>query len=281
MTANAEQITFWTEGPGRFWVSEADALDGLHREALIALLAAAAARAGESVLDIGCGAGASALELARAVGPEGRVEGLDLAAPLLEVARDRAEHAGVGNLCFTLGDAQTHGFAPESADLIASRFGVMFFEDTAAAFANLARALRPGGRMALAAWAGPEQNTWFRLPVEIAGKHLPVQTAAPDAPGPMAFRDAGRVVALLRAAGLAEARSETLPIELYHPGGTQALLRLSQYIGPLPRIFRDTGAGEDVQSAVMDDLGAALQRHATADGIRLPAMIHIFHARRT
>ena len=202
--ANADQATFWNAQPGQNWVDFQADLDAQLSEVTDRLLAACAARPGERVLDIGCGAGGSTLALAAAVGAVGSVLGLDLSEPLLARAEERRRDLALGNVRFARGDAQDHPFAPGGFDLAASRFGVMFFADPVAAFRNIARALRPGGRLVFVAWAGPEHNPWFAIPQRAAVARLgPVAPTPPDAPGPMAFRDAARVTGLLEAAGLA------------------------------------------------------------------------------
>ncbi|TFG97014.1 MAG: class I SAM-dependent methyltransferase, partial [Myxococcales bacterium] len=117
---------------------------------------------GESVLDIGCGCGQTSVQLKERVGPKGSVLGVDISTPMLERARARA--AGLPNLRFTNADAQTHSF-DERFDLAFSRFGVMFFADPVAAFANVHRALRPGGRVAVVCWQGIDRNPWLLVPL--------------------------------------------------------------------------------------------------------------------
>src|SRR5215831_26565 len=140
--ANQDQIDYWNGPSGGIWVAQKERLDrqleGLGR----AVMAALAPRAGEHVLDVGCGSGQTTLELADAVGPTGRVVGIDVSQPLLAAASRRSALAHVSFVC---GDAQVHGF-DRPFDAIYSRFGVMFFSDPLAAFTSLRRALKPGGR---------------------------------------------------------------------------------------------------------------------------------------
>ncbi|HJQ56388.1 MAG TPA: methyltransferase domain-containing protein, partial [Vineibacter sp.] len=153
----------------------------LGRHALTAL----APRPGESVLDIGCGGGETALDLARAVAPDGTVVGIDLSAAVLAFARRAAE--GCQRLRFIQADAQSFPFEPASFDAAFSRFGVMFFTDPTAAFVNIRRSLRPNGRLAFVCWRALEENPLDSLPLQAAAAHLPPQPAAdPEAPGPFA-----------------------------------------------------------------------------------------------
>ncbi|MBW2426419.1 MAG: class I SAM-dependent methyltransferase, partial [Deltaproteobacteria bacterium] len=129
MSTNAEQAEYWNESAGPTWVALQEQLDAQIEPHGLAAIERAAPIAGEAVLDIGCGCGQTSLELARRVGPGGRVRGLDLSGPMLARARERASEAGLDHLSFSQGDAQTHSFDAAATDLLFSRFGVMFFED--------------------------------------------------------------------------------------------------------------------------------------------------------
>src|SRR2546428_228339 len=166
-----------------------------------AAIVAPAPAPGDSALDVGCGFGSTTRELAHRIGPSGRVLGIDLSEPFIAAARSEAP-SNVRYLCV---DAQTHTFE-SSFDLYFSRFGVMFFEDPAAAFANLCRALRPGGRFAAVAWASPEQNAWVEVPLRVLRAHLPAPPAAGSAgPRPLSPADPPAVARPLPGAGLAQA----------------------------------------------------------------------------
>ena len=175
---NADQKAFWNGAAGERWADPA----GAHRRGLApataAALAVAAPAAGTGVLDVGCGAGASVLALAEAVGPSGRVLGVDVSRPLLEVAERRAAQAGLVQARFLLADAATHAFAPGGVELVFSRFGVMFFADPAGAFRNIRTALRTGGRLAFVCWQPLAANPWVRVPLEALRPLLP----SPEAP---------------------------------------------------------------------------------------------------
>lgn len=278
--ANAEQAAFWNAQPGQNWVAHQADFDTINAEVLRLLLAAAAPAPGESVLDIGCGSGTTSFEFARAVGPSGHVLGLDISEPLLAHAEQRRQVAGLEGVRFVLGDAQVYPLPPGAADLAASRFGVMFFEDPVAAFRNIARGLRPGGRIAFAVWAGPELNPFFTLPLKVAVARLgPAAPTDPAAPGPMAFRDRDRVLGLLAEAGLVQGAVELVTTELHHPDGPDALLRIVPGVGPIARLMRETqGTAEDL-AAIITALAVELEVYRTPDGLRLPAGILIVTAR--
>src|SRR5881394_2941390 len=163
-------------------------------------LAALAPRPGESVLDIGCGGGETALDLARSVAPDGTVVGVDLSAAVLAFARRAAK--GCKRVRFVQADAQVFPFEAASFDAAFSRFGVMFFADPTAAFINIRRSLRPNGRLAFVCWRALEENLLDILPLRAASAHLPPQSDHdPDAPGPFAFANPDRVRGILGVAG--------------------------------------------------------------------------------
>lgn len=286
MTAtNGDQAEFWNGGGGQVWVDFQSDLDQVGAQAGQRLLEAADPQPGEVVLDIGCGAGASTLALARAVGPRGQVLGLDISAPLIARARAAASAGAnaapagtAGQVRFELGDAQVQDFPPGRFDLAVSRFGVMFFDDTVAAFRNIHAALRPGGRAAFAVWQGVASNPWFALPKRVAEARLGADPPGdPGAPGPMALRDPGRVLPMFAAAGFRDERATPLQVDMHHPGGVRAVTDLMTRIGPVSRMLRDRGTNAD-REAIANDLRDALAPYATADGIRVPAGIVIYSA---
>lgn len=278
--ANADEANFWNTDPGQRWARFQEDLDALHSGVTEVLLAAASPEARERVLDVGCGAGAQTFALARAVGPEGSLTGIDFSAPLLAKAEERRQAMGLRNVAFRHGDASIETFeAP--FDLVASRFGVMFFDEPVAAFANLRAALRPGGRLAFVAWQGPEANPWFALPHRLATERLGATAPAPpDAPGPMAFRDAERVLRILSDAGFADCKAEPLSTELHHPAGVERATAVATQIGPVSRLMREKGGSDEDRDAIAAALVSAFEAYRSPDGIRVPAGLLVYTARR-
>ena len=157
----------------------------------------------------------------------------------------------------------------------------MFFADPVAAFRNIATALRPGGRIAFAAWSGADRNPWFSESLRIAASRLgPLPAPPPGAPGPTAFADRDRVTGLLAAAGLADATAETRAIELHHPGGIAAIAGLAAEVGPTPRAIRERNGTPEDLAAIVAGVAETFAVYATPDGVRIPAEIHLFRARR-
>ena len=140
---NREQSEMWNGPSGRAWIDMQALLDGVFKPLEDLMVAEAAKRPAGQVLDVGCGTGATTLAVARALGAKGHCVGLDISEPMIAVARDRAEREK-SSAEFISADAQTHGFEPASFDLLLSRFGVMFFEDSVQAFSNLRRASKDG-----------------------------------------------------------------------------------------------------------------------------------------
>lgn len=278
---NAAQRDFWNGPSGENWVANQAALDALHAGVSALLLAEAAPAPGARVLDIGCGAGETTLAVARAVGPEGTATGVDISGPLLALARRRAEAAEAANVDFLHADAALHRFEPGSAELVLSRFGLMFFADPVAAFRNLASALVPGGRIVFVAWAGVDRNPWFSLPLAAAVERLgPAAPSDPDVPGPMAFRDSDRVTRILADAGLARATGEVRTVDLHLPGGLDAAADLALRIGPATRHVRDKDGSADDVRAIAATVRERLAPFVTDDGIRVPATVILYQAAR-
>lgn len=242
----------------------------LGRHALEAL----APRPGESVLDIGCGGGETALDLARAVAPDGTVVGMDLSAAVLAFARRAAN--GCERVRFVQADAQVFPFEPASFDAAFSRFGVMFFADPTAAFINIRRGLRPEGRLAFVCWRALEDNPLDIVPLSAASAHLPPQPASdPDAPGPFAFADADRVRGILQRAGFGgieiAARDEQVG-----SGDLDTMLAVCSRVGALGEILREH---PELRAATLPAVRSALAAHDGPDGVRLTAATWVVTAR--
>ncbi len=269
---NNEQIEYWNGNVGDTWAAQQERLDRQLDPLGRAALAALAPRPGEQILDVGCGSGQTTLQLGEAVGPTGRVVGVDVSLPLLAAARRRPR---VAQVSFVEADAQTHAFEPRF-DAIFSRFGVMFFADPVAAFANLRRALAPTGRVVFVCWRAAGDNPMMTVPMAAAAKHFPPQPPPdPDAPGPFAFADRGRLSRILGAAGFGAV--DITPHDEPIGGNDRAnTLELALSIGPLGRLLR---AQPEQRAVVIDDVRDALEPFLV-DGIaRVPSGTWIVTAR--
>jgi len=278
--ANADQAEHWTAEAGPKWVGHQAQLDALMTPVLDLLVAAASPAPGDRILDIGCGTGASTLEAARTVGASGHVTGADISPTLLDRARERAAAAGLQNTSFLNVDAQTHDFPQARFDRMMSRFGVMFFADPPAAFANISGALVPGAPLTFVAWAGVAHNPWFDIPRRAATDQLGDMPAPdPHAPGPMAFQDTGHVLGLLAEAGLEEATAEIAEISLTPPGTAAETAAFACEVGIAARMIREFGASEADAMQIERAVAEAFVPFETDRGLRVPARLNLYRAR--
>lgn len=271
---NAAQAEYWNQQAGPTWAEQQAPLDRQLEPLGRKVMAALALQPGERVLDVGCGAGATTLDLAAVVAPGGEAVGIDISRPLLEVARRRSQ--GAAGPSFIEGDAQAYPFDGGRFDAVFSRFGVMFFADPKAAFGNLRRALRPGGRLAFICWRPPAENPFMMLPMQAALAHVEAPPPPePGAPGPFAFADPDRVRAILGAAGFADI-AITPNDQKIGSGDLGTTLALALKVGPLGGLLREN---PDKREVVIEAVRAALAAHEGPDGVKLDSAAWIVTAR--
>ena len=277
--ANTAQAEHWNTGDGvAHWVTNQARYDRMHAPFTALILAAAALRPGGTVLDVGCGCGGTTLAAARLVAP-GQAVGLDLSGPMLAQARAGAEAAGLANAVFQQGDAQVHELEPDTFGTVISRFGVMFFADPVAAFANIRSATRPGGRLVFVCWQPMAANQWMLVPGAALAEHLPPPGPGPgDGPGMFAFADPDRLRQILAAAGWTDIGITSEHASILVGGGgsvddTVEFLRTATQ-------GRTMLAGADAATAAraLASLRAALTPFADADGVHLGAAVWLVQA---
>lgn len=263
---NEATIAYWNGPGGEAWANNVDEQNrDLEKLGDIALDALAPA-AGESALDVGCGAGTTTVALAGSVGDGGRVLGVDVSAPLLAVARRRA--ALVANVTFVQADAQTTAPLGAPFDAVFSRFGLMFFDQPEAAFANLHQATSPEGRLAFVCWQEAIANPWYLAPMTavmgVPGIELP-PPPGPEDPGPFAFADPDRVTRILLAGGWrgAELRSYTDEIVDDLDRRVEFTLRQGRAAQALE------GVADDIREAATARVRDALGAYSTDGRVRL------------
>lgn len=261
---NAEQLEHWGERQGPLWVRFQERLDAQIAPHGELALGALGPQPGERILDVGCGCGTTSLELARRVGEKGEVLGLDISAPMLAHARARAARAGVGEVRFQEADAQTAALPEAHFDAAFSRFGVMFFEAPQAAFANLRRALRPGGRLAFVCWQAPERNPWVALPMAAVAPLLELPPPPPPAaPGMFSLADPARVRAVLEGAGFEAVEIQDREVGMRPAGGeVEAAVELFLEVGPVAALLREQEAGPELQAQVAQAVRQAFAKAA-------------------
>ena len=269
----------WAGQMGQEWARRVDALDRQLAPAGAVGLAALAARSGEHILDLGCGAGATTAKIAEAVGPEGAVTGIDISPDLLAVARARPGNAGAS---FLEGDAQSWPFEAEGFDALFSRFGCMFFADPPAAYANLHRALRPGARLVLTVWRDLSANPWAALPGRVAAEVLgPAEPVPPGTPGPFAWADPAIFRPVLEGAGFTGLKWGEAPITLQigesgEANPVERAVAMLMRIGPAAR--RLTGQPEATRAAVAERLAPALEPFVSDGWVRMPGLTWVITA---
>jgi ubiquinone/menaquinone biosynthesis C-methylase UbiE len=236
-TSGDEQTTLWNGTAGRAWVEAQDALDQIFEPFEALLVETVAARPRARVLDVGCGTGSTTLAFKRRLGTACQCVGIDISEPMLESARTRAARAGT-SAEFICESAETHAFEPGSFDMIVSRFGVMFFEDSVRAFSNLRRAARNGADLCCIAWRSPAENPFMTAAERAAADILPnIPVREPDAPGQFAFADSNRVARILEQSGWTDI--DIRPLDVQCTFAEADLVRYITRLGPVGRLLRD------------------------------------------
>jgi SAM-dependent methyltransferase len=279
--SNIREDKYWNSAAGQKWVDFQDEMDSLLEIVKDQLLAKTDIKPGEDILDIGCGTGATTRHAAALTGPDGSVLGVDISALLLDCARNVAADPGAASINYLLADGQTHDFVANSLDLLLSRFGVMFFNDPVTAFSNMAKALKPGGRVCFVSWSDMNENPWFRIPRDAAIDRLgAIPPGDPHAPGPMAFADLDRVSGILRKAGLQDVTASNEKTNLFYKGNREAATYLACNVGPVKRVVNEKGGSPEDLDAISQKIGAELQNFVVPEGLLIPASLNFFSARK-
>jgi SAM-dependent methyltransferase len=259
---NVEQAHAWDGDEGAVWAANADSFDRSIAGYHAAFLDSADFQAADRVLDIGCGTGQTTRDAARAAA-SGWALGVDLSARMIERAREVAVREGLHNVDFEQADAQVHPFTAGEFDVAISRTGAMFFGDPVAAFANIARALRPGGRLRLLVWQGPDANEWIRelSSAMAAGRDLPMPP--PAAPGPFSLSDPDRVRATLDDAGFSHVQLEPSSAGMWFGASPEEAERfILDVLG-----WMLGGLDDEGRERAIGDLRATISAHYGDDGV--------------
>jgi SAM-dependent methyltransferase len=272
---NIEQGRAWDGDEGEYWARHADRFDASMSRYQDRLMAAAAVGTSDRVLDVGCGTGQTTRDAARAA-PDGEALGIDLSSQMLAVARRRAAEEGLANVAFEHGDAQVFPFPDQHFDVVLSRTGCMFFGDAPAAWRNIARATRPGGRLALLVWQPAAENLWFRTIVEALFAGRPVPTPPPEAPSPLSMADPARVRRLLTAAGFTEPVLTGLRASMWF--GADAEDAQAFIVGLAGWMLE--GLDDARRAGALADLLRRLREHETGTGVELDSATWLVTATR-
>ena len=260
-TGNDQFTAFWNDVlAAKFERFRNILLDGLsyHSDVPLRMLDL---RPGAAALDVGCGWGDTALQLARIVGPQGSVLGLDCCEAFLEKGRRDAVDAGLRNVRFVAADVQTYPFKAEF-DFCFSRFGMMFFSNPVAAMRNISRALKPGGRLMFVTWRSVEHNPWAGLPKAVVLKFLPPpgEDAQTCGPGPFSMANTDTVGAQLKAAGFEDITFQATDGPVMIGSTVEQALQFQLALGPAGEIFREAGdqatrRQREIEAALSSELG--------------------------
>jgi len=273
MTALAEQqneyVDFWNDIlVPKFTKYRHVLVDGLtHHSARV--MPSLPVREGDRVVDVGCGFGDTAIQLAQRVGPTGEVVGIDCCEAFLASARAEAAAAGVTNTTFIAADVQTYPFQPEF-DFCFSRFGTQFFENPVAGLKNMRRSLKPGGRMAMIVWRVIEDNPWLGLPKQIVSQYLPEpgENARSCGPGPFSMANPEVVSKQLEIAGFTDVTFERIDVPLVVGRTTEDAIGFQLALGPAGEVYREAGTiAEQRQGEIHEALARELGGYVTDEGV--------------
>ncbi|HEX9695116.1 MAG TPA: class I SAM-dependent methyltransferase [Actinomycetota bacterium] len=276
---NAGQMAGWDGPEGDNWTEHEDFYNNANRAFTPLLMSAAAIAPGDRVLDVGCGCGQTTRLAALAAAPGGEAVGMDLSSQMLARGRERAAEEGIANVRFEQGDAQTYSFPAGAFDAAISRFGVMFFDDPDAAFANIGRALRTGGRLAMLVWRDFERNEWVKTLLEVfaAGRDLP--PPPPNAPSPFALADPERTTKIVAAAGFADVSLKEIDAGMWFgrtvDAAYESMMNLSVVRGLL------TDVDDAARAAALTQAREELKKRQREDGVWFAASAWLIRATAT
>lgn len=271
-----EQAKLWNGSAGCAWVEAQEMLDRTLLPLEELLVAEVRASGATRVLDVGCGTGSTTLAAARVLGADGRSVGIDISEPMIAAARGRAEQER-SSATFICADAQTHAFESTRFDLIMSRFGVMFFDDSVQAFANLRNAMSDGGQLRSLVWRSPAENPFMTTAERAAAALLPnLAPRRPDAPGQFGFADAQRVRKILEQSGWDDI--DIRPIDVSCSLPEQELGRYGTRFGPVGVALREADAQTRAQVAAA--VRAAFDPYVQGNEARFTACCWMMCARR-
>ena len=271
-----EQTALWNGVAGRTWVDAQELVDQMYKPLEDRLVDAVITRSRRSVLDVGCGTGGTTRAVARRIGGQGHVVGIDISEPMIVSARARAGQEDTPAE-FIRGNAQDYPFEPERFDMIISRFGVMFFDDPVGAFANLRRAAAPDGELRFIVWRSATDNPFMTTAERAAAPILPdLPARKADAPGQFAFANREQVAAILEESGWSGIEIEPTDVECRLP--ETELIRHMTRFGPVGLTLQN--ADDETRARVIDVVRPAFDPYVHGADVRFTAACWTVSARR-
>ncbi|MEA2901863.1 MAG: hypothetical protein QOH36_1750 [Actinomycetota bacterium] len=275
--ANVEMAKAWDGHEGDMWTTHADRYETTGRRIWDAFVGCGLVAPGDDVLDVGCGTGKPTADLARLVVP-GRVLGVDLSAQMLERGRRRAEADGITNVEFVQADAQVHPFEEASFDVAFSSFGAMFFNDQVAAFTNIGRALRPGGRLAVMAWQELARNEWLMAFREALAVGRTMGSPPNGAPGPFGLADPDHIRRVLADAGFVDVAVEAIEEPLEFGTDADDAFTFARTMGMVEGMTHDLDEADTARA--LDAVYAVLKSHENPEGVLIGSAAWLITARK-
>ncbi|MGS1076817.1 class I SAM-dependent methyltransferase [Pseudoxanthomonas beigongshangi] len=261
-----EQASLWNGVGGQAWVDQQALLDAMLEPFIAVLREALDELPAARVLDVGCGTGATTLAMARVLAGRGECVGVDISAPMLALARERARREDL-DVAFVQADAQAHAFPPEHFDRIISRFGVMFFADPLAAFANLRRSAKPDARLRFVAWRSAADNPFMTTAERAAAPWIALPERRADGPGQFAFADPQRIHDVLRGSGWRDI--DIRPLDLVCSLPESSLVAYITRLGQVGLVLQDADAG--TRERVIGAMRAAFEPYVHGTEVRFAA----------
>jgi SAM-dependent methyltransferase len=241
------------------------------------LVGALAPLPGETILELAAGAGDTGFAAAARLGADGRLVSTDFSPEMTEVARRRGADLGLTNVEYRTMDAEHIDLEDASVDGVICRFALMLMADAEAALAEIRRVLRPGGRLVLATWRGPEQNPWVAIGGRILTARGLMPPNEPGAPGMFTWADDGRVESLLAAAGFTDVLIEDVPVRFVYGDIDEYVAATRDTGGAFARAYAQ--ASEEEQAAITRELEEAFAPFTAEDGLVLPGVALVALAR--
>lgn len=278
---NKNQKDFWSGKGGDIWVERQNAMDTMLSPLGEAALNKLNFNEEENVLDIGCGCGHTTLNIAKRIGPSGNVTGLDISEPMLKRAKESAVEMSITNTSFKCVDVQTEDLGDQIYSAAFSRFGVMFFEDSIAAFKNINKSLISGGYLSFVCWQSPAVNPWQSLFIQEVKKYLDLPSPPPRSPGPFAFMESEYVSSILEESKFQDITIEGHEAEVNMFSGRSLSDSVKDYISINPVVTQMLKESSENQIAEIVNSGIeAFSPYYSEKGLIFPSATWLVTARK-